>query len=206
MRAGAVILWLVVLAAGCAPPRGRQLCDAIARRDLAAVQQVLAGPQLDPTISHGRCVPADVFSEARPGERVLTDIAIELLKAGMPPDASWIPPGRSETVTAIEAAARNGNETLVRALLAVGLDTTSVESTRALVYAAGAGHLVVVRPLVEEGADLDATAGGETALDRARANERADVVQFLETRIAARDAAAAAEAAAAAARDREPSR
>ena len=66
---------------------------------------------------------------------------------------------------AIEAAAGNGNVELVRALVAVGLDVKSPEATRALVQAAGAGHLPVVKLLVQEGADLEATSGGETALD-----------------------------------------
>jgi hypothetical protein len=126
-------------------------------------------------------VPANaVFAVAKPDDKVLTGIGIELLSAGLPADASWIAPGRAEPVWAIEAAAGNGNAELVRALIAVGLDVKSPEATRALVLAAGAGHLRVVQLLVQEGADLEATSGGETALDRARAKGQDDVVQFLE--------------------------
>lgn len=191
MRARSGMLWcVVVLACGCAPPRGRQLCEAIARRDVAAAQRVLAGPELSTMRDHGPCVPADVFIAAKGGDQALTAIGIELVKAGLPADASWIPRGQSRPVTAIEAAARNGNVELVRALIAVGLDLTSLETARALVDAAGAGHLAVVTALVEAGIDLEVTAGGETALDRARASGRDEVVAFLERLAAARAAAA----------------
>jgi hypothetical protein len=190
-----MVACVALLGSGCARPRGQQLCDAIARRDVVAVREVLSGPQLDATRAYGACVPADVFRSAKTSEPALTAIGIELLNAGLPPDASWTPPGRTETARAIEVAAANGNDELVRALLAVGLSVTSVETTRAFVQAAGAGHLRVVTLLVQEGADLDATSGGETALDRARANDRAEVVKFLEETLAAREAAAARQAA-----------
>lgn len=190
MRARPGLLWgVVVLACGCAPSRGQQLCEAIAKRDVAAAQRVLAGPEISVTRDHGRCVPADVFLAATPGDQALTAIGVELVKAGLPADASWIPRGRTGTVTAIEAAAGNGNAELVRALLAVGLDLTSLESARALVQAAGAGHLPVVTALVQAGIDLDVTSGGETALERAQASDRAEVVAFLEPLVAARAAA-----------------
>lgn len=191
MRARSGVLWcVVVLSCGCAPSRGRQLCEAIARRDVGAAQRVLAGPELSVTRDHGPCVPADVFIAAKGGDQVLTAIGVELVKAGLPADASWIPRGQAEPVSAIEAAARNGNVELVRALLAVGLDLTSLESARALVHSAGAGHLAVVTALVEAGIDLEVTAGGETALDRARARGHDEVVAFLERQVAARAAAA----------------
>jgi len=197
---------LVTLASGCAPPRGQQLCDAIARRDVATVQQLLAGPAINATRSQGTCLPAAaVFGVATPGDKALTAIGVELVAGGLPADASWIAPGRPEPVWAIEAAAGNGNTELVRALLAVGLDVRSPESTRALVLAAGAGHLPVVTLLVEEGADLEATSGGETALERARAAGRDNVTQFLEDTIAAREAAAAKAAKAAEAAEADKS-
>jgi hypothetical protein len=191
LRARLGVVWcVVVLVSGCAQSRGKQLCEAIARRDVAAAQRVLAGPELSVTRDHGPCVPADVFLAARGGDQALTAIGVEMLKAGLPADASWIPRGQSRPVTAIEAAARNGNVELVRALLAVDLDLTSLESARALVQAADAGDLAVVTAFVEAGIDLGVTAGGETALDRARASGRDDVVAFLE-RLAAERAAAA---------------
>jgi hypothetical protein len=186
------VLIALVIVSGCAPPRGQQLCDAIARRDLATVQQLLAGPRINPLKPHGTCVPAAaVFGAAAADDTPLIAIGIELLKAGLPADASWISPGHPEPVSAIEAAASNGNVELVRALAAVGLDVKSLETTRALVQAAGAGHLPVVKLLVQEGADLEATSGGDTPLSRALANGRDEVVQYLEEAAAAHPPAAA---------------
>jgi hypothetical protein len=181
-----VLVGIFVIVSGCVAPRGQQLCDAIAKRDVASVQQLLAGPAIDMQSVQGTCVPAAaVFGVATPQDKVLTSIGIELVSAGLPADASWIGPEQPEPVWAIEAAAGNGNVELVRALVAVGLDVTSLETTRAFVQAADAGHLPVVRLLVQEGADLEATSGGETALDRARASGHDDVVQFLEEAAAA---------------------
>jgi hypothetical protein len=205
----AVLCCVGVLVGGCAPPRGVQLCDAIAKRDVATVQRVLDGPELNATIPYGTCVPADVFRTARPDDDALTTIGLELVKAGLPADASWIPPGHSAPITAIDAAAGNGNAELVRALLAVGLDLTTLEAARALVQAAGAGHLSVVTLLVDEGISLEATSGGETALQRARASGREAVVAFLERKAeerAAAERAVAERAAAAAARAAAPPR
>ena len=47
---------------------------------------------------------------------------------------------------------------------------------------------------MQEGADLEATSGGETPLDRARANGRDEVVEFLETTAAAQARAAPGQA------------
>jgi hypothetical protein len=204
----AVLCCVGVLVSGCAPPRGVQLCEAIAKRDVATVQRVLDGPELNTTIPYGTCVPADVFRIARPEDAALTTIGIELVKAGLPADASWIPPGHSAPITAIDAAVSSGNLELVRALLAVGLDLTSLEAARALVQAAGAGHLSVVTLLLDEGVSPEATSGGETALQRARASGHEAVVAFLERKAEERAAAerAAAERAAAerAAAERAP--
>ena len=83
----------------------------------ATVQQLLAGPPINPMKPQGTCVPAAaVFGVARPDDTVLTAIGVELVNAGLPADASWIAPGHPEPVWAIEAAASNGNVELVRAL------------------------------------------------------------------------------------------
>ncbi len=191
-RPPAIVVVALVVLSGCAAPRGQQLCDAIAKRDVAAVERLLAGPPINPIRAQGTCVPAAaVFGAAKPNDRVLTEIGVALVAAGLPPDASWVTPGHPEPVWAVEAATANGNLELVRALTAVGLDAKSPEATRALVQAAGAGHLAIVQLLVQEGADLEATVRGETAMDRALANGRTGVARFLEQTTAARAQAAA---------------
>lgn len=193
-----VFCCLVALVCACEGPRGQRLCDAIAKRDVASVRTILSGPAIDLTKSHGTCIPvAAVFGVARPGDDPLNEIGVELVKAGLPATASWYPPDHTPRVWAIEAAAHNGNVALVRALLAVGLDVKSPEAARAFMQAAAAGHLPVVRLLVQEGADVDMMVDGETPLERATTNGRADVVAFFQRLAALRAAGDTAKAAAA---------
>jgi hypothetical protein len=191
------------LAAGCADTPGKQLCDAIAKRDVAAVRRVLA-TEIDMQRDVGGCVPvAAVFGEATPKDDALTQIGVELVKAGLPATASWEAPGASARVTAVEAAARNGNLQLLRALAAVGLDFSSPAATKGLTVAALAGHLPVVTFFVEEGVPLEPLMSpdlvDETLAASALANGHEAVSRYLEETIAAREAIAAARAAAAAA-------
>jgi hypothetical protein len=188
MRArSGIFCGLLVLVSGCAGPRGQRLCDAIAQRDVAAVRQLLDGPVMDLTVSQGTCVPAAaVFGVAKAGDARLNEIGVELVNAGLPANASWYPPGNGPRVWAIEAAAGNGNVALVRALFAVGLDVKSPQVAGAFMQATAAGHLPVVRLLVQEGADFEMQVGGETPLERATANGREDVVEFFEALVAAR--------------------
>lgn len=185
------------VALGCGGPPERQLCEAIARRDLAAARLALGRGPVDMQKNHGGCVPiAAVFGLATPEDTALTEIGVELVKAGMPADASWIPAGTPTRVWAVEAVANNGNVALLRALIAVGLDVKSPAAGRALLGAASAGRLAVVTLLVQEGVPLE-PAGGETPMARALANGHADVVEFLNQTATAQAAAAEQEAQAA---------
>ena len=174
-----VLCSLVVSVSACAGPRGQQLCDAIAKRDVASVRKILDGPAIDLEKTQGTCVPvAAVFGPAKQGDAPMTEMGVVLVSAGLPATASWNPPDKSPRIWAIEAAARNGNVKLVRALFAVGLDVKSPEATRAFLQAVTAGHLPVVRIFVQEGADFEMVVDDETPLDRAAANGREDVVEF----------------------------
>ena len=185
------------LGAGCAPPPGQQLCEAIAKRDVGAVRRVLAAYPLDLSRDVGGCVPAEVvFGAAKTDDIDLTTIGVELVKAGLPAFVSWEPAGGTR-IWAVEAAAANGNVELVRALAAVGLDLKGRETERALRVAASAGHLSVVKVLVEQGVDLEGDDPSDTPMARALANGHDEIVRFLEETLAVRAAAAAAAEAAA---------
>jgi len=186
-----------LLSSACGPGPFQRLCEAIAKRDVVAVRQVFAEHELDPLQRQGGCLPAEaVFTAAGPKDADLASIGIELLKAGLPADASWHPTAGGSPVTAIEVAAGKGNVELVRGLFAVALDPKTPAVGRALIRAAEGGHLPVVALLLEEGVALDTTDGGQRAIDRAEFHGHEEVVRLLaETAVAraALEAAAAAE-------------
>ena len=180
-----------LMATACGPPPGRRLCDAIAKRDVAAVRRVLDGREIDLQKPQETCLPvASVFGRAKAADVALTEIGIELVKAGLPATASWPSSDGAERVTAVEAAAANGNRELIRALAAVNLDFASPEASRALVKAASAGHLPVVRFLVQEGVPIEPLMepedGGDTLAAVALANGHEEVAAFLDETMAAR--------------------
>lgn len=140
---------------------------------------------------HEGCTPVEaVFGKAKPDDAALTEIGIELIRAGLPAQAAWEEGAEHRHVNAVEAAAANGNAELVRALLAVGLRVQDPEAIRALHIAAGAGHLKVVQLLVREGVDPVAELAGKTPAVTARDQGRDEVEKFLEEELAARAAAA----------------
>jgi hypothetical protein len=208
--AGVPALGLAALTAGaCAPPQGRQLCEAIAKRDPVTARAALERGYIDLLKPQEGCTPVEaVFGKAKPDDAKLTEIGIDLVKAGLPAQAAWEEGAERRHVTAVEAAAGNGNVELVRALLAVGLRVQDGDAIRALHVAAGAGHLPVVKLLVEEGVDPVAEFAGRTpavaAHDQGRDEVEKYLVEEIATRAAAAEAAAKAEADAKAATDRAP--
>ena len=83
----------------------------------------------------------------------------------------------------IHIAAGNGNERIVRLLLAAGADVNAaklVSGHTALHIAAEAGHLKILRILVDAGADVNAElSGGETPLHLAAEKGHDDIVKML---------------------------
>ena len=204
---GLVLSAVVLATAACAPPQARQLCEAIAKRHVAGVHAALERGPIDLLKAQEGCRPVEaVFGKAGPDDAALTEIGVELVRAGLPAQAAWEEGAERTRVTAVEAAAGNGNAELVRALLAVGLRVQDPEVIRALHLAAGAGHLKVVERLVQEGVDPAAELAGRTPAAAAHDQERDEVEKFLvdelarraEAAEAAKRAAAIAEAAAAA--------
>jgi hypothetical protein len=180
------------LTAGCGgPPPERRLCDAIVKGDVAEARQALTDRALDISrLDDAPCRPVQsVFGRARPEDAALTGIGVEMVKAGLPGNASW---QSDRQVWAVEAAARNGNSQLVRALMAVGLDPSGDEAERALRAAAAAGQREVVEFLLEAGVDPEGDGGTDSPLMLATANGHAEVAAYLGEIIEARTAAAAA--------------
>lgn len=210
---GIPVLGLAALAAAaCAPPQGRQLCEAIAKRDVAGVHAALERGPIDLLRPQEGCTPvAAVFGKAKPDDATLTEIGVELVRTGLPAQAAWEEGPERQRVVAVVAAAGNGNIELVRALLAVGLRVTDADAIRALHVAAAAGHLEVVKLLVQEGVDPAAELAGRTAAAAAQEQGQDEVEKFLVDELAARaeaaekakQTAAAEQAAAAAAAARE---
>ena len=184
---------VLATAAACGPPPGQQLCEAIAKKDLPTVHAVLEANQLDLLKNQQGCSPVQAaFARTSPDDPKLTEIGLELLRAGLPPQAAW--DGEGGRVPAVVAAASNGNVELVRGLLAVGLRIEDPDAVRALHAAATAGHVKVVRLLVQEGIDPEVELAGRTALAAAQAEDREEVIKFYEE-LAARKAEEAARAA-----------
>lgn len=198
LELASVVTLTGLLAAGCSgPSAGRRLCDAILKSDVAAAQQALADRSLDITKPEGvPCRPVEsVFARAKPEDTNLTQIGLEMIKAGLPGNASFT---IDKHVWAIEAAARNGNAELVRGLLSVGLDPSGDEAEAALAAAAAAGRFEVVKLLVEAGVAPEGDGSTQAPVMLATTNGHADVAKYLsdtiEGRAAAKAAAAAAEA------------
>ncbi|MEE8435768.1 MAG: ankyrin repeat domain-containing protein, partial [bacterium] len=93
--------------------------------------------------------------------------------------------------TPLMAAVGKGDLTQVKRLVAKGKDPSQIspEGMTALMEAAEAGHLAIVRYLVEKGADLNAAHrstpgsgggyGGRTALEKATARKRIAIAEYL---------------------------
>jgi len=160
---------------------------------LTGVRAALQSKSIDLLKNEQGCTPVEaVFAGAGPDDGVLTEIGVELVRGGLPPEAAWEKGG--QRVTAVEAAATNGNVQLVRALLAVGLRTEDRDTIRALHAAAGGGKLEVVKLMVGEGVDPAAEFNGRAPAAVAHEQHHDMVEKFLLDEIAARaDAAAMAE-------------
>jgi ankyrin repeat protein len=177
------------VAAACGPPPQRQLCEAIAKRDLFGVREALQSKSIELLKNKEGCTPVEAaYAATTPDDATLTEIGVELVRGGLPPEAAWEKGG--QRVTAIEAAATNGNVELVRALLAVGLNVEDRDTIRAFHAAAGGGKLEVVRLMVGAGVDPAVEFNGRAPAMAAHEQNRDEVEKFLLDEIAARADAA----------------
>jgi ankyrin repeat protein len=93
---------------------------------------------------------------------------------------------RYKGLTALQAAAQVGNQTLVERLLDAGADVNAEgcyhNGVTAVYAAAEVGHLSIVRLLVKEGADVEMRAGNKkwTPLQIAIFTGHEEVVEFLK--------------------------
>ncbi len=101
----------------------------------------------------------------------------QLLAAGATVDAGT-------GFTALEEAVVHGHETVVARLLEGGanVDRRDVDGGTALMLAATAGRLPIVRTLVEAGADVNVTCDGEYALTCAASSGHLSVYAYLRPR------------------------
>jgi ankyrin repeat protein len=135
-------------------------------------------------------------SAARAGNELLVEA---LLERGAPVDAldvnaaGMLSAQAVETDSPLQAAARRGDVTVVRMLLAhrPWVDHRCCDSPAALGLASEAGHIAVVSLLLESGADPELVSSYEsgfsgTSLDAARRNGHAEVAALIERAIANR--------------------
>lgn len=177
-----------LLLGGCGgDPRARELCEAISRSDVRDVEQVLAGGAIDPLKDAGGCVPARegfLKADSDDGAR----IAQALLDNGLDANAVVLLAGRHRGPNAssvrglVELAAGHERPALIQALTARGLDIKGRNAGLAVLRAAEAGHIGVVRALVEAGAGINEPLGESTALGRAIRLRRHAVIAYLDER------------------------
>ena len=194
MRAltGFVTLATATALVGCGSAEGKALCEAIWTEDVAAVE-VLLSQGTDPNervTFQGRL--SSPWRQAINKLDVPTDtretIALAALEAGGDPNLSWSWSGggdnpKSYTMYALEIPARGGSVRLVEALIAAGVRVGAEPGGEALIAAAGAGQVEVLRVLVDAGAPLDykSSDSGDTPLGAAVDSASREAIDYLDS-------------------------
>ena len=187
---GEIARWVVVhpraaeydaLLAAAIHPLNPQLVEAARKGDVAAIER-LVSEGVSPDAKNENGGPA-VVEAAFLGHTAAVEA---LLRLGADPDAPSQDGMRADGAPALRAATVNGHAGAVAALLQggaavdVAYDTGDDDGFTALMQAAQSGQAECARLLLRAGADASLRhAGGETALDVAEKEGKADVAALL---------------------------
>lgn len=149
---------------GCAGKDELAFCDAVERRDMGTAQALFDSGRLNMLArnSSASCQPfAKVFEGARPQSPELTAMAVALTKREGMANTCWTgtsgSSGRGSSgagqVCPIQAAARNANAVVMRALVAAGVTLTDHVAQQALIDVVASGSVEVMQILIDAGAD-----------------------------------------------------
>jgi hypothetical protein len=189
----AVLLGALSGCRGCAGKDEMAFCDAVDRRDMGTAQALFDSGRLNMLArnSSASCQPfAKVFGGARPQSAELTAMAVALTKREGMANTCWTgqsgSSGRGSSgagqVCPIQAAARNANPVVMRALVDAGVTLTDHVAQNALIDVVASGSVEVMQILIDAGADRN------YALMSAIANRGPGLIAYLEGKGAREDA------------------
>ncbi len=187
-RAAAVAVLTTSLAAcaqGCVGETERAFCDALNRNDAAAARAIFDAGQINMLArdSSARCQPGrELFEHARPESKEFTAMAVVLAGREGIANTCWVGGKASGGGgCTIQLTAMNANATVMRALVAAGVDVKNQKARGALSDAAIQGSLETVTILVEAGTDPGA------AITAAVSYRQQAIVEYLESKGARED-------------------
>ena len=184
------LLLTAALQSACGSEEGRALCEAVNSADLAAVEALIAqGADVNETVRFQGNFTKPVriaLSHSGMSERYAA-VALAVIAAGGDPNLSWSFGGGDGspgyTMYALAGVAAGGSAKVVGALLAAGARVEGEQGGAALVAAARANQVEVLRLLADAGADLNfKERSGDTPLGAAVEAGANEAVSFLEER------------------------
>ncbi len=161
---GMLLVFLVFFQSACGSEEGRALCEAIQTENLDAVRALIAnGADGNENVTFEGSMTKPIRLAAMkldPPNEIRESIAIAVLDAGGDPDLSWSFGGSSEggksyTIYALAVVARGGSVKAIEAFVKAGATVEGPPGGSALVAAARANHVDVLRLLADAGAPLN---------------------------------------------------
>jgi Ankyrin repeats (3 copies) len=189
----AVVIGALSACRGCAGKEEMAFCDAVERGDMPTAQALFDSGRLNMLArnSSRSCQPfAKVFESARPQSAQLTAMAVTLTKREGMANTCWTATTGSSRqgasgagqVCPIQAAARNANPVVMRALVDAGVTLTDHVAHRAVSDLVPTGSVEVMQILIDAGAERD------YALMSAIAYRSPELIAYLEGKGAREDA------------------